>query len=153
MGYHIEMGLVVTDKIAVEAYKNAKIKRLLEYADSHVEEDDLHLFYWCCVKWTSDVDELSAFLSDQEYDDYYFMSLGEDYGDKDEEGGFWDNPFELRWHHGLEFYGDDVDNTSVSTSQEVLKVKNSSPEATKCASCGGKLKEPYPGIKLCPKCE
>jgi len=34
-----------------------------------------------------------------------------------------------------------------------LRVANSSPDAVSCASCGGQLKVPYPGIKHCPKCE
>ena len=34
-----------------------------------------------------------------------------------------------------------------------LKVANSAIDAISCASCGGQLKVPYPGIKHCPKCE
>ena len=34
-----------------------------------------------------------------------------------------------------------------------LKVANSRPDAKACASCGGLLKEPWPGLKHCPKCE
>ena len=34
-----------------------------------------------------------------------------------------------------------------------LKTVNSVSSATNCASCGGQLKEPYPGLKHCSKCE
>jgi len=34
-----------------------------------------------------------------------------------------------------------------------LKVANSKPDAVSCASCGGWLRSPYPGIKYCPICE
>jgi hypothetical protein len=34
-----------------------------------------------------------------------------------------------------------------------LKTANSVSSATNCISCGGQLKEPYPGLKHCPKCE
>jgi hypothetical protein len=34
-----------------------------------------------------------------------------------------------------------------------LKTANSNPSATNCVKCGSKLKEPYPGLKHCPKCE
>lgn len=39
------------------------------------------------------------------------------------------------------------------TNPSTLKELNSKPEATNCASCNHKLKEPYPFIKFCPKCE
>jgi len=34
-----------------------------------------------------------------------------------------------------------------------LKTLNSSPSAHNCAKCNGQLKEPYPRLKHCPKCE
>lgn len=40
-----------------------------------------------------------------------------------------------------------------NTKCENLKVANSRPEATRCAKCGGPLKEPFFNIKFCPVCE
>lgn len=34
-----------------------------------------------------------------------------------------------------------------------LKERNMAPKATVCCKCGGKLREPYPGLKHCPVCE
>lgn len=42
------------------------------------------------------------------------------------------------------------ENSSCSTN---LKERNMAPDATICYNCNGKLKEPYPGLKHCPKCE
>lgn len=41
-------------------------------------------------------------MADLEYEDYYFIRIGEDYDDIEVNGGFWDNPLgmrikELRW--------------------------------------------------------
>lgn len=48
-------------------------------------------------------------------------------------------------------YGCDTPAATLPTYD--LKTENSKPERTKCFSCSGELKEPYPGIKFCPKCE
>jgi hypothetical protein len=47
-----------------------------------------------------------------------------------------------------------IEITSNSNSLQInLKQLNSSPSSFNCASCGAQLKEPYPGLKHCPKCE
>ena len=38
-------------------------------------------------------------------------------------------------------------------SKEALKKANSRHNATKCAKCGGPLKEPFLNVKHCPVCE
>lgn len=47
--------------------------------------------------------------------------------------------------------GDVKANSSLSLTE--LKIANSQTDACFCANCGGKLKEPWPGIKYCPICE
>lgn len=54
--------------------------------------------------------------------------------------------FNVKWCEKLE--------TQASLSSAIdLKTLNSAPSAVKCAACGGDLKEPYPRIKFCPRCE
>jgi hypothetical protein len=43
--------------------------------------------------------------------------------------------------------------SQIILKQMDLKTANSNPSATNCVKCGSKLKEPYPGLKHCPKCE
>jgi len=123
----------------------------LDDADTHVTMDEGHLFYWSWVKWYDEPMEM--FLNDEiEYDDFLLIRLGEKFGDKEDLGGWWDNPFDLGVCQYLEFTGkNDIPDEFISKEQ--LKVLNSKPEASRCAKCHGALKEPMPGIKFCPVCE
>ena len=56
-------------------------------------------FCWTGMKWYADFEEVAFvenFMADLEYEDYYFIRVGEDYNDIEVNGGFWDNSFGMR---------------------------------------------------------
>lgn len=42
---------------------------------------------------------------------------------------------------------------TLASKTDNLKTANMRPNATECAACGSLLKEPWPRLKHCPKCE
>lgn len=42
---------------------------------------------------------------------------------------------------------------NILSKTRTLKERNMASDATTCHSCHGKLSEPYPGLKHCPKCK
>ena len=42
-------------------------------------------------------------MNDLEYEDYYFIRVGEDNDDTDVRGGFWENPFGMCLVRGIAF--------------------------------------------------
>ena len=59
-------------------------------------EDEV--YYWEWLKWYSDFPDVSfieKFMADLEVEDYLFFRVGEEIGDIEIKGEFWDNPFEF----------------------------------------------------------
>ena len=61
---------------------------------------------WEYLKWYTDYEDVAFFenlMSDLDYDDYYFIRVGEDNDDTDVRGGFWENPFGMCLVRGIAF--------------------------------------------------
>ncbi len=119
MGYYSEVGLCL-DKEAYTAFKtklakaNEKLRQevegLLSYGTSKEINEEI-LYHWQSVKWYwgyEDVDFITNFIRDYREETsntefYRFMRIGEDYGDIEVEGDYWDNPFCLELSRTLTF--------------------------------------------------
>jgi len=86
---------------------------LREYSDDRqynkAHED--RLFYWQDIKWYdsySEISKLMAAVQESGYDNFYFMRIGEGLDDIEVDGGFWDNPFEIRCDRSIEYSFSDI---------------------------------------------
>ena len=107
MGYRYEVVLVLS-KEAREALKeklNALSKEEKENIESmfscsdrrFIHESGAELIHWTWVKWYNSYPEIAFienFLDNCEDEDYYLMRIGEDLGDIELQGYFYDNPFD-----------------------------------------------------------
>jgi hypothetical protein len=107
MSYHSQVGL------AIKAITLAHVrdgypqlagdpKKILDDADTHIKsEDGNHLFIWDCIKWYDDDLEIKALMDRlailpiEQFDDYFFMELGESRDQSIDLGGWSDNDFDL----------------------------------------------------------
>lgn len=158
MGYTSDVALVLFEKDFVKLKSTQSIKKLFDNSDKQLKKDDCVMVIWYCYKW-SDCDITVSDLLDSldenvEYDDYFFLRIGEGLEDNEVTGGFWDNPFDCRIFRTIEWNGCTDDQDKLDSVQ--LKSKNTHPKATHCANCKAKLKDPMPGspnLKYCPICE
>jgi len=61
---------------------------------------------WEHLKWYLEYEDVAFFeslMNDLEYEDYYFIRVGEDNDDTDVRGGFWENPFGMCLVRGIAF--------------------------------------------------
>ena len=118
MGYRSDVGLCLSAKgkevlgIALsEAQKTnasfSSIQELLERADVRVSTKDGSVAYqWEDFKWYSDDDDVAfieKLLHNLDYDDYFFIRVGESNDDTEVGGGFWDNPLGMCLVRGIAF--------------------------------------------------
>ncbi len=119
MGYYSEVGLCL-DKEAYTTFKaklakaNEKLRQevegLIAYGTSKETEDEI-FYYWQNIKWYwgyEDVDFIMNFIRDYRAETsntefYRFMRIGEDYGDIEVEGDYYDNPACLELSCSLTF--------------------------------------------------
>lgn len=111
MGYRSDVGLVLSKKAVAElkrrldaldnnSNKQTTIRELMEYAQSHYTDKNSEdeVYYWEWLKWYSDFPDVSfieRLMADLEVEDYLFFRVGEEIGDIEIKGEFWDNPFEF----------------------------------------------------------
>lgn len=106
MGYYSDVALVLTDEGAKYLNKlidSSNIKndvvKLLKDADQILERDDCILYSWPSVKWYHVYPEVAFIQNTLELninqEDFYFVRVGENVGDIEELGLFYDNPFSL----------------------------------------------------------
>jgi len=93
MGYRSEVAIVVSQKCYdVLAIGNRDI---ISQADVYHKEDAV-LIYYDYVKWYGDnVDKLMNALEQIDHEQKMYIEIGEDVTDIKQEGGFWDNPFNI----------------------------------------------------------
>ena len=111
MGYRSDVGLALSKTGAIrleeklasldkDSETHFNVTEFLEYAQKHLkhEESGAELYLWDYLKWYdsfSDVRFIEELMNELEWDDFLFLRIGEDMNDNEENGGFWDNPFEL----------------------------------------------------------
>ena len=105
MGYRSEVAVTLSKKAAVRL--KAKLKAtssderyLLDHADSHSidESTGQELYRWNYVKWYPEYKEVSfigSFLEELNDGDYLFLRIGENFGDVERSGEFFENIFGL----------------------------------------------------------
>jgi len=103
MGYRSEVAFIVPDTAP-------KFEEIDDCFDSIIEKDGYRLYHATWLKWYEDfpivqaVNEYLATLDENETEKrYLFIRIGEDAADVDEEGNFWDNPFDMGWVRKIEF--------------------------------------------------
>jgi len=118
MGYRSDVGLCLTKngKKTLEA----KVAGLKPEADStkHIHEllasprkredpeSGAVAWHWEHLKWYFDFEDVSFFenlLQDLDYEEYFFIRVGEENDDTDVRGGFWENPFCMCLLRGIAF--------------------------------------------------
>ncbi len=105
MGYRSDVAVALSKKAA--ARLNARLKAanseeryLLDKADSHSIDKSTgqELYRWNYVKWYPEFKEVSfitSFLEEVDDSDYLFLRVGEDIGDVERSGEFYENVFGL----------------------------------------------------------
>lgn len=121
MGYYSDVALCLTRAgaaqlaTAIEArvgsttenFASIAIKDLIGGEPAHKDAaTGAVAFFWSGTKWYADFEEVAFvenFMADLEYEDYYFIRVGEDYDDIEVNGGFWDNPLGMCLVRGITF--------------------------------------------------
>ena len=118
MGYRSDVGLCLTEngKKTLEAKLSElepdtdKTTHVNELLDSRRKREDPEsgavAWLWEHLKWYFDYADVSFFeklMNDLDYEDYYFIRVGEENDDTDVRGGFWDNPFGMCLVRGIAF--------------------------------------------------
>ncbi len=121
MGYYSDVALCLTKAGAAqlatviearvgsspENFASSAIKDLLGGEPAHKDAaTGAVAFCWSGMKWYADFEEVAfveSFMADLEYEDYYFIRVGEDYDDIEVNGGFWDNPLGMCLVRGITF--------------------------------------------------
>lgn len=99
MGYRSDVTIVLTRDALSKLYGEIPdaMSRVTAYADNFLHKNDSFLLYWSNVKWYEEHGEIGALmrhLTNLEDNDYYYLRIGEDREDVEENGGHWDNPFD-----------------------------------------------------------
>jgi hypothetical protein len=119
MGYRSDVGLCLTEngkktlearlsELEVGAARTGYIHDLLNPSRNKREdpESGAVAWLWEYLKWYTDYEDVAFFeklMNDLDYDDYYFIRVGEDEDDTDVRGGFWENPFCMCLVRGIAF--------------------------------------------------
>ena len=119
MGYRSDVGLCLTD--TGKKILDARLAELDAGSDStqHIhellnaprekredQESGAVAWLWEHLKWYANYKDVAFFenlLRDLDYDDYYFIRVGEDNDDTEVHGGFWDNPLGMCLVRGIAF--------------------------------------------------
>lgn len=115
MGYYSEVALVLTrtgkeylDKKLLDSSTSEKARdeatRLLAYADTHsINETGAEAWLWKDIKWYSDWTEdfpevafIEKLMGELDGNEFYFVRVGEEIGDNEIRGLWWENPFGMR---------------------------------------------------------
>jgi hypothetical protein len=79
----------------------------LNHPDRHYEKQGASLRIWEAVKWYRDdfpeLRFLHNFIDEQSYEDCLFLRYGEDLDDIEKDGGYYDNPFNIRLSRSFSF--------------------------------------------------
>lgn len=82
-------------------------ENLLSHPDGHYEKQGASLRTWEAVKWyKEDFPELRFlhnFIDEHHYEDCLFLRYGEELDDIEKDGGYYDNPFNLRFARSFAF--------------------------------------------------
>jgi hypothetical protein len=82
-------------------------ENLLSHPDGHYEQQGASLRIWNAVKWYRDefpeLRFLHTFIDEQPYENWIFLRYGEELADIEREGGYYDNPFNLRFSRSFAF--------------------------------------------------
>lgn len=117
MGYRSEVAFVLSNKASnlliekldtLSKEEKKDVQSLLEHFDEHhVHESGAELYYWTWIKWYPEyiaVSVIEDFLRSLEEEDFYFIRLGEELGDIEQFGYFYDNPFELHVNCSINYF-------------------------------------------------
>lgn len=117
MGYYSEI-VIILSKEAKEALKEKlntlskeekeNIESLFSCSDRRfIHESGAELIHWTNIKWYHsypDIAFIENFLNNCEDEDFYFMRIGEELGDIDLQGYFYDNPFDASIETHINYY-------------------------------------------------
>ena len=118
MGYRSDVGLCLTEngKKTLEAKLSElepdtdKTKYVHDLLDAPSKREDQEsgavAWLWEYLKWYTEYEDVAFFenlLQDLDYNDYYFIRVGDDSDDTEVQGGFWDNPFCMCLTRGITF--------------------------------------------------
>ena len=118
MGYRSDVGLCLNAKgkealiaALAEAEKNnphfSDIKELLDSSAIRAITDDGSVAYhWESLKWSADYDDVSFIenlIRQLDYNDYFFIRVGESDDDTEVRGGFLENPLGMCLVRGITF--------------------------------------------------
>jgi len=119
MGYRSDVGLCLTEtgknildaklaELGADEERARHIHELLNTPRDKREDQESGAIAWLWeyLKWYSDYQDVSFFeklLQELDYEDYYFIRVGEFDDDTEVEGGFWDNPFGMCLVRGIAF--------------------------------------------------
>lgn len=112
MGYRSEVGLAITEvgykllqtEMEKDAVLEERLETILNAADRVIEDNKTkdRLYLWEWYKWYDPA--LDDLLRGKiEEDHYLFLRIGEDYGDVEVYGRYYNNPFELELKRDLEY--------------------------------------------------
>lgn len=117
MGYRSEVVLVLSKEAketlkekldALPKEEKENIKSMFSCADRRfIHESGDELIHWTWVKWYNSYPEIAFiedFLNNREDEDYYLMRIGEDLGDIELQGYFYDNPFDANIETRINYY-------------------------------------------------
>jgi hypothetical protein len=103
MGYRSEVAFIVPDSAP-------RFEEIEDCFDHITEKEGYRLYYADWLKWYEDAEVVMAvtnYLTDLHTEDkteeFLFIRLGEDVSDIEEDGQFWDNPFELGWSRKIRY--------------------------------------------------
>ena len=106
MGYYSDAALVLThegckslNKLIKASIFGDEAARLLNDADKVLKRDGCILYMWQNIKWYCNFPDVDLIQRAVEIklpqEDFYFIRIGENLGDIEEQGTFYDNPFSL----------------------------------------------------------
>ena len=117
MGYYSEVVLVLSKEAKEELKEKLNvlpkeekenIESMFSCADRHfIHESGAELIQWINVKWYNSYPEvrfIENFINNCEDEDFYLMRLGEDLADIEQQGYFYDNPFDTNIETRINYY-------------------------------------------------
>lgn len=106
MGYHSEVVITLSEKakkLLEEKLNNLSeeekenMEDIFSCSNAHfIHESGAELYHWEWIKWYNSYPEVAFvenFLNDLDDEDYCFLRIGEDLGDIEQQGFFYDDPF------------------------------------------------------------
>lgn len=154
MGYYSQVALCVRAAHKDAMMADPNIVACLLDVDDTLEDEDGMLYHWCFVKWRETSALMSFLYNIDDDNDFLFIRLGEEDADTDIEGGWWNNPFDIKYVRRIEFCSSSARRCPPVQTMD-LKSLNTRADAADCAQCGEALSDPGlgPKYKHCPRCE